>query len=760
MAFYVKVNNLLREVKKPYLRVNGQWRKIKKLYYVVDNVARQFWPEKDSVIHAVFSGVAQNGSASATSTTLTLTFDKAIAGLTAADITLSGVTGLVKGTLSGSGPNYTLPISGFTAGGTLTVSVEKEGYEIENSYRTVEVFYLTPVTFNGVSANGSSSVTSTTLTLIFSKAVPGLSAADITLSDVTGIVKGTLSGSGPTYTLGISGFTEGGTLKVTVNKAGFEISIPSRNATVYYAVPVTFNSVTADGSSSTATSTMLTLTFDKAIAGLTANDVTLSGVTGLVKGTLSGSGPSYTLGISGFTAGGTLTVAVAKAGYAISNASRTVTVYVYTPITVTFNSVTADGSATVKTTALTLNFSAAILGLSADDITLSGITGITKGVLSGSGPSYTLPISGISSDGKLTVFVNSKIGYIISIPSRTVNIYRAALVQSAVGISFHSGKHDMAAASIGNYAIFAGGRSGYYEYGQESVEAYDSSLTQLPFHWDGLSCGRYYHAAASVGNYAIFGGGIKQAGSNYILPDTFDVYDSSLTHIILIESSSCLSLVKHYAASVGNYALFTQEYENSVDVYDSALTRSTATELNMPRYGMAAASVGNYALFGGGKLAREPYSTSAVVEAYDSALTRTTATALSAARMHLAACGSADYALFGGGDTYDKQDGAVVDAYDSALTRTTPSPLSVSRYNLAACRSAGYALFGGGFNNFSPHYYSEVVDAYDPSLTRTTATKLKKAASNMSAASVGNYILFAGGYQGGTSFRDVTAYSL
>jgi len=84
--------------------------------------------------------VTANGSASQTTTQLTLTFDKAINGLTAADITLSGVNGVTKGTLSGSNP-YTLPISGFTASGTLSVTVSKTGYTISGSPKTVAIYF-------------------------------------------------------------------------------------------------------------------------------------------------------------------------------------------------------------------------------------------------------------------------------------------------------------------------------------------------------------------------------------------------------------------------------------------------------------------------------------------------------------------------------------------------------------------------------------------------------------------------------------------
>jgi hypothetical protein len=151
------------------------------------------------------------------------------------------------------------------------------------------------------------------------------------------VSKGTLTNSGSTYTLSISGFTGGGTLNVAVAKSGFDIGGSPKTATIYYAIPVTFNSVSADGSSTQAT-TQLTLAFSQAITGLTTNDITLSGVSGVTGGTLSeptGTGPvTYTMSVSGQTSNGTLTVKIEdKSGYAISGVSRTVTIH-YIPPTV------------------------------------------------------------------------------------------------------------------------------------------------------------------------------------------------------------------------------------------------------------------------------------------------------------------------------------------------------------------------------------------------------------------------------------------
>ena len=115
-------------------------------------------------------------------------------------------------------------------------------------------------------------------------------------------------------------------------------------------------------------------------------------------------------------------------------------------------------------------------------------------------------------------------------------------------------RDSLAGASVGNYALFAGGsnRSGILS----AVDAYSSSLvkgTSIAF----LSEARVGLAGASVGDYALFAGG---ASSN-------DPVNSSVT---------------------------------TVDAYDSSLVRSTPTGLSQARTGLAGATVGNYALFAGG----------------------------------------------------------------------------------------------------------------------------------------------------------------
>ncbi|GHV32615.1 hypothetical protein AGMMS4952_23300 [Spirochaetia bacterium] len=105
---------------------------------------------------------------------------------------------------------------------------------------------------------------------------------------------------------------------MAVTKTGYTISGSPKTVAVFYnaasgPTEVTFSSLVADGSATTATTTKLTLTFDKDITGLTAGDIALTSVTtGATKGALTTTATAgvYELAVSGITAGGYAAVAV------------------------------------------------------------------------------------------------------------------------------------------------------------------------------------------------------------------------------------------------------------------------------------------------------------------------------------------------------------------------------------------------------------------------------------------------------------------
>ena len=192
-------------------------------------------------------------------------------------------------------------------------------------------------------------------------------------------------------------------------------------------VAVAFSTLTANGSD-TETTSALTLTFDKVIEGLAADDITLTaGETGATKGALTAKGEGvYELALSGIKKADLVSISVAKTGYKVSPDLKTVAVKFYTApsdVAVAFSTLTANGSDTETTSALTLTFDKVIEGLAADDITLTaGETGATKGALTAKGEGvYELAISGIAKAGDVTVAV-AKDGYTITPASQKVAV--------------------------------------------------------------------------------------------------------------------------------------------------------------------------------------------------------------------------------------------------------------------------------------------------------------------------------------------------
>ena len=261
---------------------------------------------------------------------------------------------------------------------------------------------------------------------------------------------------GASYTPGPA--DEGKYIRVAVSRAGY-----SGTRTSPAVGPVTVPAITwtavADGEAGVTTSTGITFTFSVAVEGLDAPDITLTNGSGEVtKGALSGGGQTWTLTLDAVTTAGDVTVSVSKAG--IESGPKNVAVYRQGETADITYEVMADGEAGVTTsTGITFTFSGAVEGLDAPDITLTNGSGeVTKGALSGSGTSWTLALTAVTTQGDLTVAVN-KAG--IESGTKSVTVHKAADityevmadgeagVTTSTGISFtFSGAVTLTAADI------------------------------------------------------------------------------------------------------------------------------------------------------------------------------------------------------------------------------------------------------------------------------------------------------------------------
>lgn len=309
------------------------------------------------------------------------------------------------------------------------------------------------------------------------------------------------------------------------------------------------------------------------------------------------------------------------------------------------------------------------------------------------------------------------------------------------------GRNQIASATIGNYALFAGGTQSSTR--QSTVDAYDKNLTRTtPTE---LSTTRSNLAATTVGGHALFGGGYSGSSAR----NTVDAYDENLTRTIAttLVSGKC----NLQATSVGGYALFAGggsslngSCTDNVWAYDSELTRSTLDDMSTNHSQFASTTIGNYALFGGGEYSADKVTAS--VDVYDNALTHSTSKSLSKARFRLSATSNGTYAIFAGGST----DFTTVDAYDNSLTLIAATPLIEGTYWMGATSLEDFAMFSGGYRT-SGDTGETMTYAYDTSLTMTTPTGLSQERHSLSGATIGSYALFAGGY---SKFNVVEAYTI
>lgn len=237
----------------------------------------------------------------------------------------------------------------------------------------------------------------------------------------------------------------------------------------------------------------------------------------------------------------------------------------------------------------------------------------------------------------------------------TVDAYDSNLVKTAAP-SLDRKSDRLSGTCNGNHAIFAGGL-----YVTESIDddpnayvyAYDENLTRTLL--TDLDAARCDIAATSIGELAIFAGGVtggSSGGRNYA--DVVDCYDATLTKLAVEKLTT--QHEDRYAASVGGYALIaggygysngSNKYYDTVEVYDSNLTHTLGTPLSVGRAWAKGFSLCNYAAFAGGRNGEGSFAT---VDAYDENLTRTTPTGLAAADACLASAVIGDFALLASGN--------------------------------------------------------------------------------------------------------------
>ncbi len=261
--------------------------------------------------------------------------------------------------------------------------------------------------------------------------------------------------------------------------------------------------------------------------------------------------------------------------------------------------------------------------------------------------------------------------------SNIVDIYNSGTGQwSAAALS--QGRFGLAATTVGNDAIFAGGEvnnpSGGYTY-SAVVDIYNSSTGQ--WSTSKLSQARGGLAATTVGDEAIFAGGGSGTGSP---SDVVDIYNSSTGQWSTSKLSQARSSLA--AITVGDEAIFAGGWSGTgspsdvVDIYNSSTGQWSTSKLSQARGNLAATTFGDEAVFAGGWSGTG--SSSNVVDIYNSSTGQWSTSKLSQARGNLAATTVGDEAFFAGGQSspYGGQTN-IVDIYHFGVN-STPQIMNVT----------------------------------------------------------------------------------
>lgn len=360
---------------------------------------------------------APSGATTNPSITFSIAFSESVTGLTASVITVTNGT---KGAFTGSGANYTLTVTA-SAEGAVTCRVPAGAATGVSSGKTNNQSNLATVNYDitppTCAVTGPTSPTRTSpinFTITFSESVTGLTAGSI---NVSGGSKGTLSGSGTTYTMPVTPSGQGDvTCQVTVNAAkdaaGNYNTVASNILSITYDTVAPTCAVTGPPTHNHTGAITFTATFSEPVTGLASGDFNVSGGS---KGTLSGSGAVYTLpvtpsGTSSVTCRVNASAAQDAAGNSNTQSNTATATYDNTAPTVTSISAPSVGTTNTGPVSYTVNFSEGVQGFdSAADVQLN-TTGTAAGSVgisgSGSGP-YTVTLSSITGNGTLGITVKA-----------------------------------------------------------------------------------------------------------------------------------------------------------------------------------------------------------------------------------------------------------------------------------------------------------------------------------------------------------------
>ena len=230
-----------------------------------------------------------------------------------------------------------------------------------------------------------------------------------------------------TYKVSITGMTSSGDVVAKVKSGAIvdqalnENTASSSSAVAWDASgapSVTIDQAVAQSDPTSTSPVSFTVVFSEPVTGFTSGDVALSGTAGATLASVSGSGTTYTVEVSGMTQSGSV-IAGIPSGVAVDATNLANTASTSVDNTVTFNKPADNTSPTVmidqaaaqsdptstSPVSFTVVFSEPVTGFATGDVDLSGTAGATTAAVSGSGTTYTVDVSGMTQNGTVVASI-------------------------------------------------------------------------------------------------------------------------------------------------------------------------------------------------------------------------------------------------------------------------------------------------------------------------------------------------------------------
>jgi hypothetical protein len=259
--------------------------------------------------------------------TFTVTFSEPVTGLTAAGVSLTGTAGATTATVTGSGTSYSVAVSGMVSDGTVTAAIgvgaaqDTAGHTNSASTSTDNTVTRDTTAPSAPSAPALTAASDTGLsstdriTKITTPTLTGTAelGATVTLFDGATSI-GTGIATAGTYSITSQSLTQGThtiTARATDTSGNQGPASAGTTITVDTARPtVDITQAAAQADPTNASPVNFTAIFSETVSGLSGTGVTLTGTANASTATVTGSGGTYNVAVSGMTKTGTVSAAV------------------------------------------------------------------------------------------------------------------------------------------------------------------------------------------------------------------------------------------------------------------------------------------------------------------------------------------------------------------------------------------------------------------------------------------------------------------